>query len=165
MSIITNVSSRNCGASAVYNKARHLKGIAAGSNHVQTSKLFTTTHLHMNLSNIPHHLPDVHFPRQFPKKYPPLDSSTAQPAGTIPPPPLGWCLHTHNISTRNQQAQYHHLHSDGVSIHTTYQHATSRHNTTTSTRMVSPYTQHINTQLSTFNFISTLHFNIDFKFT
>src|SRR5215469_3649956 len=85
--------------------------------------------------------------------------STVQPADTTPPPPLGWCHHTHSISTRNSaqcnpQTQHHRLHLDGVTIHTEYQHATEhtatrRHNTTTSTWMVSPYTQHINTQLST----------------
>jgi len=36
----------------------------------------------------------------------------------------------------------------------------SRHNTTTFAWMVSPYIQHINTQFSTNNFISSLYFNI-----
>jgi len=40
--------------------------------------------------------------------------------------------------------------------------ATSRH-TTTSAWMVSPYTQHINMQFSTYNFINILIFGIDFK--
>jgi len=41
--------------------------------------------------------------------------------------------------------------------------ATSRHNTTTFAWMVSPYTQHINTHLSTYSFTSILYFNTDFK--
>jgi len=85
--------------------------------------------------------------------------STVQPADTTPPPQLGWCHYIHSISTGNsvqcnQQTQHHHLSLDGVTIHTAYQlatqySATSRHNTTTSAWMVSPYTQHINWQLNT----------------
>jgi len=46
---------------------------------------------------------------------------------------------------------------------------TRRHNTTTTTItttsawMLSPYTQHINTQLSTKNSINILYINLDFK--
>jgi hypothetical protein len=40
---------------------------------------------------------------------------------------------------------------------------TSRHNTTTSAWMVSPFTQHNNIYLTTNNFKYILHFNIDFK--
>jgi hypothetical protein len=54
----------------------------------------------------------------------------------------------------NQQTQQHHLHLEGVTIHTAHQlttqySATSRHKNTTSTWMVSLYTQHSNSQLST----------------
>jgi hypothetical protein len=54
----------------------------------------------------------------------------------------------------NQQTLHHHLRSVGVTIHTAYKlitqyRATSRHKTTTSIRLVSLHTQHINTQLST----------------
>jgi len=41
--------------------------------------------------------------------------------------------------------------------------ATKRHNCTTSDWTVSPYTQHINTQISANNFISTLYINIDIR--
>jgi hypothetical protein len=41
--------------------------------------------------------------------------------------------------------------------------ATSRHNTTTSVWMVSPYKQHINTKLNTKNFISIFYFKLLFK--
>ena len=49
-----------------------------------------------------------------------------QPAHTTSPPPLGWCHHIHNISTRNsikrnQHTQHHHLHLAGVTIYTPYQ--------------------------------------------
>ena len=52
---------------------------------------------------------------------------------------------------------------------TVLQHSeTSRHNTTTATWMVSPYhiisyTQHMNTQFGTNNFINILYLNIDIK--
>jgi len=84
--------------------------------------------------------------------------NTVQPALTTPPPPFGWCHHIHSISTRNsikcKQHTQHHHHLDGVTMYTAYQlatqySATSTHNTTTSPWMVSPYTQHINSQLST----------------
>ena len=69
--------------------------------------------------------------------------STVQPADTTTPTPLGRYHHTHTISTGNsvqcnQPTQQHHLHLDGVTIHTPYHlathySATSRHNSTTST--------------------------------
>jgi hypothetical protein len=47
---------------------------------------------------------------------------------------------------------------------TVLQHSeTSRHNTTTSAWMVSPYKQHMNTQFSAINFINILCLNTDIK--
>jgi len=98
---------------------------------------------------------------------------TVQPAHTTTPPPLGWCHHIHSLSTRNsvqcnQHTQQHHLHLDGVTIHTAYQlatqySATSRHNNTTSACMVSPYMRYINRHLSTYNSINISCFNGVFK--
>ena len=75
------------------------------------------------------------------------------------PPTFGWCLHTHSMSHRsstqcNQHTQHHQLQLDGVIIHKAYQlqtqlSATSTPNITISIWMVSQYTRHINTQLST----------------
>ena len=88
-----------------------------------------------------------------------MQIGTLEPAHTIPPPPFGWCYHTHSTSTRNsvqcnQHTQQHHLHLDGFTVHTIYhfvtQHsATSTHNTTNSPWIMSPYTEHINSQPST----------------
>ena len=85
--------------------------------------------------------------------------STMHPAYTTPPPPFGWCHHTHSISTHtsaqcDQQTQHHRLHLEGVTTYTrsentTQYRATSTHNNTISFWMVSPFTQHIDSQLST----------------
>jgi hypothetical protein len=45
----------------------------------------------------------------------------------------------------------------------TSRHATTATITTTSVWMESPYTQHMNAQFNSNNFINILHFDIDFK--